>query len=282
MSETRRLRWIAVVVVAVLLVAVVAFLGLFLLQRRLIYFPSDSIAAPPEGLNAESIAIRSADGTVLSGWFMSPSDRDAPCTVVVFNGNAGNRTDRLSLAGSLSNAGFAVVLFDYRGYGGNSGSPSEQGLSADGLAVARYVKARPDVESDKVVYLGESLGAGVAVAVSLVETPALLILRSPFTSLADVAATRVPFLPIGRLIWDDFPNLETIGLVEAPVLVVAGSADRTVPVEQSIQVFDAANEPKTLVIAEGADHNDRELTSGFVALPEVQSALQQACSGNAE
>ena len=265
-----------------LLVVVVAAVGLLLLQRRLIYFPSASIAAPDESLNAESIAIRSADGTVLSGWFISPSDRDAPCTVVVFNGNGGNRTDRLPLAESLANAGFAVVLFDYRGYGGNSGSPSEQGLSADGLAAARYVKARPDVDHDKVVYVGESLGAGVAVAVSLVETPALLILRSPFTSLADVAATRVPFLPIGRLIWDDFPNLETIGLVEAPVLVVAGSADRTVPVDQSIQVFDAANDPKTLVLVEDADHNDRDLTSGFVALPEVQSVLQQVCNEDTE
>ena len=269
-------------VVAALLIAVVAFLGLLLLQRRLIYFPSASIAAPAEALNAESIAIRSADGTLLSGWFIPPSDRDSLCTVVVFNGNGGNRTDRLPLAESLSNAGFAVVLFDYRGYGGNSGSPSEQGLSADGLAAARYVKALPDVDHEKVVYLGESLGAGVAVAVSLVEPPALLILRSPFTSLADVAATRVPFLPIERLIWDDFPNLETIDLVRAPVLVVAGTADRTVPVEQSIQVFDAANDPKTLVIAEGTDHNDRELTSEFVALPEVQSVLQQVCSDDAE
>ena len=268
--------------VAALLIAVVAVVGLLLLQRRLIYFPSASIAAPAEMLNAESIAIRSADGTLLSGWFMSPSDRGAPCTVVVFNGNGGNRTDRLSLAENLSNAGFAVVLFDYRGYGGNSGSPSEQGLRADGLAASRYVRARPDVDQDKVVYLGESLGAGVAVAVSLVETPALLILRSPFTSLADVAAARVPFLPIGRLIWDDFPNLETIGLVEAPVLVVAGSADRTVPVEQSIQVFDAANDPKALVLVEDADHNDRDLTSGFVALPEVQRVLQETCNGEAE
>lgn len=269
-------------VAAPLLIAVVAVLGLLLLQRRLIYFPSASTAAPAEALNAESISIRSADGTLLAGWFISPSDRDTPCTVVVFNGNGGNRADRLSLAESLSNTGFAVVLFDYRGYGGNSGSPSEQGLTADGLAATRYARARPDVDQDKVVYLGESLGAGVAVAVSLVETPALLILRSPFTSLADVAATRVPFLPIGRLIWDDFPNLETIGRVEAPVLVVAGSADRTVPVEQSIQVFDAASDPKTLVIVEGADHNDRDLTSEFVALPDVHSVLQQACNGDAE
>ena len=270
------------VAVAALLIAMVSVLGLFLFQRRLIYFPSASVAAPAETLNAEPIAFRSADGTPLSGWFMSPSGGGALCTVMVFNGNGGNRSDRLPLAERLLDAGFAVVLFDYRGYGGSSGSPSEEGLRADGLAATRYVRERLDVDPARVVYLGESLGAGVAVAVSLVETPALLILRSPFTSLADVAATRIPLLPIGPLLWDDFPNLETIGQVEAPVLVVAGSADRTVSVEQSIQVFDAAPDPKALVLVEGADHNDRELTSGFVAIPEVQRALHQACNGEAE
>ena len=164
------------VAVAALLITVTAVLGLFLFQRRLIYFPSASVAAPAETLNAEPIAIRSADGTLLSGWFMSPPDGDAKCTTVVFNGNGGNRSDRLSLAENLLDAGFAVALFDYRGYGGNSGSPSEEGLSADGLAAARYVRERPGVDQDKVVYLGESLGAGVAIAVSLVETPALLVL----------------------------------------------------------------------------------------------------------
>ena len=81
----------AEVAVAALLIAVTAVLGLFLFQRRLIYFPSSSIAAPAETLNAEPIAIRSADGTLLSGWFMSPPDGDAKCTTVVFNGNGGNR-----------------------------------------------------------------------------------------------------------------------------------------------------------------------------------------------
>jgi fermentation-respiration switch protein FrsA (DUF1100 family) len=154
------------------------------------------------------------------------------------------------------------MLFDYRGFGTNPGSPSEEGLAADGRAVVRYLENRSGVDPDRLVYLGESLGAAVAVATAEHRTPAVLALRSPFTSLPDVASVHYPFLPVSLLLWDEYPNVETIGRIAAPLLVIAGSADGTVPVQQSEDVYLAGAEPKKLVIIEGADHNDARLSSG--------------------
>jgi fermentation-respiration switch protein FrsA (DUF1100 family) len=108
--------------------------------------------------------------------------------VLVFNGNGGNRAHRAPLAAALSRSGLAVLLFDYRGYGGNPGAPTEPGLLADARAARAYLASRPGVDPGRLVYLGESLGAAVAVALAVEVPPLALVLRSPFTSLATWAA----------------------------------------------------------------------------------------------
>jgi hypothetical protein len=165
--------------------------------------------------------------------------------------------------------GFGVLLFDYRGYGGNEGTPSEQGLMADGQAAVRYLETRTDVNSDRLVYFGESLGAAVAVATAEYRLPAVLALRSPFTSLPEVASVHFPFLPTAVLVLDKYPNEATIRHLDVPTIVIAGSSDRTVPVEQSERVYQAASDPRKLVIIEGADHNDQRLSAGADLLDEV-------------
>src|SRR3954469_14333254 len=125
------------------------------LQRRLIYFPfGDVPAAGNAALNAAPVKFQTADGLILNGWFVRP---DGPpwFTVIVFNGNAGNRAMRAPLADALRRCGLAVLLFDYRGYGGNPGVPSERGLLADARAAQQYVAGRDDVDLSRVAYFGE-------------------------------------------------------------------------------------------------------------------------------
>ena len=122
-----------------------------------------------------------------------------------------------------------MLLLDYRGYVGNPGSPSEDGLLADARAARAYLLSRADVDPARLVYFGESLGAAVAVALAAEHPPAALILRSPFTSLADIAAVHYPFLPAGLMLRDRYESIERIGRVRAPLLVVAGQRDRIVP-----------------------------------------------------
>ena len=101
---------------------------------------------------AETITFKTADGLILHGWFV-PSSVGGAATVIVFNGNAGNRSYRADLAGRLAAQGLAVLLFDYRGYGGNDGSPTEEGLALDARAARDYVSAGPDVTAARIVYL---------------------------------------------------------------------------------------------------------------------------------
>jgi fermentation-respiration switch protein FrsA (DUF1100 family) len=187
----------------------------------------------------------------------------------VFNGNAGNRAYRGPLADALSRHGLHTLLFDYRGYGGNPGTPTERGLLLDGRAARAYLAARPDVDPSRIVYFGESLGTAVAIDVAAEYPPAAMVLRSPFPSMAEVGRHHYPFLPVGLLLRDRFAAIDRVGGIHVPLLVIAGGRDRIVPVEQTKRLYDAAAGPKTLVVLPDADHNDIELLAG----PEMIQAI---------
>src|SRR5690606_32358147 len=169
------------------------------------------------------------DDLRLEGWFVPPAARPTGQAVVVFNGNAGNRAHRAPMAAALARAGHAVLLFDYRGYGGNPGLPSERGLLRDGRAAVEAVASRPDIDPSRIVYFGESIGTGVAVQVAVERPPHGLILRSPFTSLVDVGREHYPFLPVAWLARDRFDSMARAADIRSPLLVIAGTADSIVP-----------------------------------------------------
>ena len=152
-------------------------------QRTLIYFPLDHVPSPSDvGLTeVETVTFPTEDGLVLSGWFVPSRAAAVAGTVIVFNGNAANRAYRAPLAATLRSHGFQVLLFDYRGYGGNGGGPTEPGLVADARAARAYLLGRVDVDASRLVYFGESLGAAVAIALAVEHGPATMVLRSPLT-----------------------------------------------------------------------------------------------------
>ncbi|HEY6359475.1 MAG TPA: protein-L-isoaspartate(D-aspartate) O-methyltransferase [Vicinamibacterales bacterium] len=261
-----------------LLVIVLALI--WSLQRRMIYFPMGDVPAPGEGGLArfELVRFATADGIELSGWFLPAPGSVPPATVIVFNGNAGNRAHRVELADALRKHGLQVLLMDYRGYGGNPGAPSERGLTEDGRAVYAYAAGRPDVDASRFVYFGESLGAAVAVGLASEHAPAALILRSPFTSLTEVGQHHYPFLPVRLLLRDRFPSIDRVRIIDSPLLVIAGDRDRIVPIEQSRRLFDAALDPKELVVIAGADHNDHALLAGDEMVEAIVRFIDQHAS----
>jgi uncharacterized protein len=252
--------------VAFALIAVVAgvLLLLWIAQRRLIYFPTQSLmSARDAGLpDAESITFSTPDGLTLGGWFVGSTGPAPRVTVLVLNGNAGNRAYRAPLAAALREAGLQVLLIDYRGYGGNPGTPTEEGLHSDAAAALTYLKSRADVDSARLVYFGESLGAAVALRLAVEHPPAALILRSPFASLADVGRHHYPVLPVGLLLRDRFASIDIAGRIRSPVLMIAGDRDAVVPIGHSQRLYDAIEAPKSFVTIAGADHNDLELLAG--------------------
>jgi len=249
--------------------------ALWLGQRWLIYFPDAQVLPPhlADLPSAETVAFDTGDGLRLEGWFVHPTAPPTGQTVIVFNGNAGNRADRAPLAASLVAMGHAVLLFDYRGYGGNPGLPSERGLRLDARAALAAVVGRHDVDPDRLVYFGESLGSGVAVDLAIHHPPHALILRSPFPSLTAVGQLHYPLLPVRWLLRDRFRTIDRIGTLGIPLLVVAGGADRIVPIDLSEDVYEAAAEPKWMATIEDADHNDRILLAGREVLAAVSTFL---------
>lgn len=256
-------------VVALLLAAAWTF------QDRLVYLPRGTAGSPADaGLSdAETVRLSTEDGLELEAWHV-PAERRASATVLLLPGNAGNRSMRAPLARALRADGFAVLLVDYRGFGGNPGRPSAEGLLADARAARAHLRQRTD--TGPVAYFGESLGAGVAVALAAEDPPAGLILRSPFTSLADVGAVHYPFLPVRLLLRDRFDVTGPLAGYDGPVLVVAGDNDRIVPTGQSREVAEAAG--ADLVLVPGAGHNDRALLDGDLLVEAVTRFLTRVAT----
>jgi pimeloyl-ACP methyl ester carboxylesterase len=245
-----------------------------LFQRQLIYLPGNA-AAPTPPDDVEPVTLHTGDGLELTSWFLSAPD--AVSTVLVTPGNAGDRELRLPLARGLVDRGHAVLLLEYRGYGGNPGSPSEDGLVADARAARRHLDGRDDVDAGAIAYLGESVGTGVAAALAAEAPPAALVLRSPFPELADVGRSAYPFLPVGALLRDRFPVAEHLERYDGPVLVVAGGADTIVPTALSREVAERAD--AELVVVPGVGHNDRELLAGQRFLDAVDRHVRAAVEG---
>jgi fermentation-respiration switch protein FrsA (DUF1100 family) len=264
---------------ALAVVLAVAVLLIWIGQRRLIYFPDRDVPAPASvGLpGVEPVVIPREDGGTLRGWFLAAPKPDA-FTVIVFNGNAGNRAYRAPLAAALRARGCAVLLFDYRGFGDSAGAPTQAGLEADAGAVRDYLVQRPDVRADRLVYFGESLGTAVAVALAVNHPPAALILRSPFTSMTDVGRFQYPVQPVRRLLRDRFASVDRIAKVRSPVLVVAGDRDSIVPLDLSRRLFEQAAAPKEMVVVEWADHNDLELLNGDRLIGAMMRFLERFAS----
>ncbi len=235
--------------------------GLAAMQRRLVYFP-DTSAVPSAGSvlpGARDVTLRTSDGLDLGAWFAPPTtDRDLDLAVLVAPGNGGNRAGRVGLAALLRKEGLAVLLMDYRGYGGNPGEPSEEGLARDADAA---VAALGDLgyAPEQVVYLGESLGTGVVSALAARTPPAGVVLRSPFTDLAAVGAHHYPWLPVRLLLRDRFPVVEHVRRSDVPLVVVYGTDDSVVPPELSRQVADEAPALVEVVTLAGLGHNDPEM-----------------------
>lgn len=264
-------QFLIVAVGAYVLVVGLVFLG----QRHLMYHPGGVAGLPADaGLEAaREVRVSTADRLVLLSWFLAPAP-DRP-VVLYFHGNAGTIADRAYKARLLAAGGYGVMLAEYRGYGGNSGRPTEAGLYADARANLSWL-ADQGYGPENIVIYGESLGTGVAVQaahlLAQAGTPVQgLVLEAPFTTMADAAGVHYPWLPTGLLTRDRYDSGAKIAAVKCPVLIIHGSADRVVPQDQGRRLFDLAAAPKTAAWLPGAGHGDvydfgaGEAVLGFLA-----------------
>jgi uncharacterized protein len=235
------------------LLVVLVMLGLGPLERALIYFPDRRPGGRPAdyGLVAEEVRPRAADGVRLHGWWLHGGGTRA---LVWFYGNAGNAGHRLERARRfVAELGLDVALVDYRGYGQSEGVPNEDGLYLDGRAVYDVATGR-GFTPERIILLGESLGAAVAVDVGAERPVGAVVLEAPFASLRAMARAHYPLVP-PFLLRSRFDNAAKIGRVAAPKLFLQAEQDEVVPPAQTRRLYDLAPAPKTYVVVPGATHN---------------------------
>jgi fermentation-respiration switch protein FrsA (DUF1100 family) len=244
-----------------ILILLFFFLGILSLfyfnQRKFIYFPLRVKPQIPYSLpNMSTIPLRTKDGVDIYGWYQPASLKEKP-TLLILHGNAGNIAMRIPIASYFIHKGYGVFLLEYRGYGGNTGYPTEKGLYQDGQAAINFLQEK----SQSVVLYGESLGTGVAVQLATQNRICAVILQSPYTSLTALARVHYPLLFLGP--WDTYDSLSYIQKVKAPVLILHGTLDPIVPYVQGETLFKAVHSPKKLITLEGYGHNNLWTTSFF-------------------
>lgn len=244
------LKWSAIVLIA-------GYAGLlaavYLTQRAIMYpAPQTGRTAPAAAgfPQAQEIVLDTADGEKAIAWHVPP--RDGKPVVLFFHGNGEVLAWRVPRFSGVVADGTGLVALSFRGYAGSTGSPSEAGLIADAEAAYRFAASR--YAPGRIVPWGYSLGSGVAVAIAAVHPVGGLILEAPYTSTVDVAAAAFPYLPMRWLLRDSFHSDRRIGKVRAPLLVMHGVKDRVIPIGFGERLFALANEPKTMVRFDDADH----------------------------
>ena len=238
-------------------VAALLYLGvaamLFFMQRSLLYVPdrthASAAAAGIPGMT--ELRLKTSDGEEIAAWRLPP--RDGEPVLLYLHGNGGNLAGRARRFRELTAQGAGLLAIDWRGYGGSTGAPSQEGILRD--ADAAWAEALKMAGSPRhIVIIGESLGSAPAIALAAREAPAGLVIDSGFSSVADVAADRYWMFPVGLLLRDPFRSDELIGKVRAPILALHGDADRIVPIRFGEKIFALAPEPKEFVRIAGAGH----------------------------
>ena len=237
---------------------------LYVAQRKLLFFPDTTRYAPAAvGLpEAKEVVLDTADGEKVIVWHAAPQG-DKP-VVIYFQGNGGGLNLRAGRFRKVLEQGMGLIAVNYRGFGGSTGSPSEAGLLQD--AAATYAFATQNYPAERIVLWGESLGTGVAVALAADKPVARVLLESPYTSTADVAAATYWFVPVHLLMKDPFPSDQRAGRITVPVLVLHGVNDNIIHISYGERLFELIRAPKRFIRLANASHNDHDEHGGFDAV----------------
>lgn len=233
-----------------LLISYIGVLALLWSQQERLIYPAPRVIAPPTG-GFEQVTYRTADGLDISAGYRAATP--GMPTIAYFHGNGADWVSSVVATDRLVPAGYGVLAAEYRGYRGNPGSPSEDGLYKDGRAALGFLAER-GVAAESMILIGNSIGSGVATQLASEHAPKALILISPFASLRQLAAEKVRWVPTSILLRSRYENAEKIAKVDAPVLILHGDADTLIPDAHARQL--AALRPDAeLVVFLGKGHD---------------------------
>ncbi len=253
--------------ISIVVVLLIAYGGvglvLYFMQPTFLYSPVREVPYTPGelGLNFENVVFKSADGLLLSGWYI-PADSSKP-TLLFCHGNGGNMMHRLDSINILYNLGLNCFVFDYRGYGSSEGKISEEGTYLDVRAAYKWLTEEKKVSPDDIIIFGRSLGGSIAAQLASKVQAKALVVESAFTSYVDIGRKFYPYMPVRWFARFSYRTIDYVRDVRCPVMMIHSRNDEVVPFEFGLEIYEAANEPKEFVEIFGS-HNDGFLVSGEI------------------
>jgi len=292
LATKMREKTMASMLISIAAVLFIAYWGLgtilYLMQPVFLYSPTREVTYTPGelGLDFESVVFKTSDGLRLTGWFI-PAD-NSRLTVLFCHGNGGNMMHRLDSINILCNLGLNCFIFDYRGYGNSEGKPTEEGTYIDATAAYKWLTEEKKISPpDDIIIFGRSLGGSIAAQLASKVEARALIIESGFTSYVDMGRKFYPYMPVRFFASYGYSTIDYVKEVHCPVMLIHSRNDEIVPFEFSLELHEAANEPKELIEISGS-HNDGFLVSSeiyksawvkwikFLTEYEKQSAAQPA------
>jgi hypothetical protein len=240
---------VSLVIIVYLLVTV----SLYIFQRSLLYHPAENnYSGDKLTVNIEKVKITTEDDIELLAWYHN-KDIKRYKTILYLHGNAGSLENRIHKINHFNDMNINFLLLAWRGFNGNSGKPTEQGLYRDAKSAVKWLINQGIGEENIIIY-GESLGTGIATEIAQKKNFAGVILESPFTSMIAAGKSKYPIFPIKLLLKDKYESDKKIKNIMSPILVMHGEADKIVPFWMGEKIFQMANEPKYSYFSKYDDH----------------------------
>ena len=227
---------------------------LYFFQRNLLYHPNENNYSEDKiSVDIKKVKIKTSDNIELLGWFHEKNLKDYK-TLVYFHGNAGTLENRIHKINHFQDMNINFLIIAWRGFSGNKGKPTEQGLYEDGKSAIDWL-IKKGVNEENLILYGESLGTGVATHLAQNKNYAGIILETPFTSMIDAAKTFYPYIPVSILLRDKFENYKKVKNIKLPILIMHGEVDQIVPFSMGKKIYEIANQPKYSYFTKHDNHN---------------------------
>ena len=249
---TRKVKMFFINIIFLLVIIYICInIVIYFSQRKLLYHPTENNYLDENSLNHKIEKIYIPSENKLLGWYFKKNENYK--TLLFFHGNAGRLENRIYKLNHFPKLDLNYLIFAYRGFSGNNGKPTEEGIYKDSRAVINWLDSKGIKKKDIILY-GESLGGAVAIEIAQDESYAGIILESPFTSMEKAAKIYYPYLPVKLLLKDKYKTDEKILNVNSPILVMHGEKDKIVPFHMGKKIFDLAKNPKYSFFSNDDDH----------------------------
>ena len=253
---------VSILTIAISIYLVLALM-LYLFQGRMVFLsnlPGRALVASPNDvhLDYEDVSLTTSDNERLHGWYIPATNSRG--VLLFFHGNAGNISHRLDSIKIFHDLGLDILIIDYRGYGRSTGETSEKGTYLDAQAAWDYLVNIRRIPANRIIVFGRSLGGAIGAWLGVQHTPAAVIIESSFSSGADMAHRRYPFLPTRLITRLQYPVADYAGQLNCPVLVVHSRHDEIIPFSMGQVIYATVKQNKKFLELRG-DHNNGFLIS---------------------